>query len=109
MAPYIFTARNGVHIIDLEKSRAKLSLALEYLKTSIGQGKVVLFVGTKEQVKDQLKKMAAETGQPYSAESWLGGRLHKLYRSPEVHKKIQRPFGKKGNRQAGKIHKKRTP
>ncbi len=102
MAPYIFTARNGVHIIDLEKSRAKLSLALDYLKTSIGQGKVVLFVGTKEQVKDQLKKMAAETGQPYSAESWLGGLLTNF---TVVRKSIRKYNDLLGKRETGKLEK----
>ncbi|MFA6393355.1 MAG: 30S ribosomal protein S2 [Patescibacteria group bacterium] len=102
MAPYIFTARNGVHIIDLEKSRKKLSEALEFIKTSIGQGKVVLFVGTKEQVKDQLKKMAAETGQPYSAESWLGGLLTNF---TVVRKSIRKYNDLVSKRETGKLEK----
>lgn len=75
MAPFIFSSRNGVHIIDLEKSRKKLEEALEYIKTQVAAGKVILFVGTKTQAKEQMKKMAVETGMTHSTESWLGGLL----------------------------------
>ena len=75
MAPFIFTTRNGVHIIDLVKTQKKLEEALAYLKKQASQGKVILFVGTKSQVKETMKKVAEETGMPYAVESWLGGCL----------------------------------
>jgi len=75
MDPFIFTSRNGIHIIDLAKSQMMLAKALEYIKTSISQGKIILFVGTKPQVKKTLKKMCQDVSVPYVAEKWLGGCL----------------------------------
>lgn len=73
MEPYIFGSRNGVHIIDLAKSRTLLGEALTYIENMIAEGKVVLFVGTKEQVNKPLKEMAESVGVPYINEGWLGG------------------------------------
>ena len=75
MEPFIFGARNGVHIIDLVKSRKMLEGALEFMKKFAQEGKVILFVGTKMQVKKPLKNMAEEVGMPYVCEKWLGGCL----------------------------------
>jgi small subunit ribosomal protein S2 len=75
MEPFIYGSRNGVHIIDLAKSRKMLDEALEFMKKFAAEGKVVLFVGTKMQVKGPMKKMAEEIGMPYVAEKWLGGCL----------------------------------
>jgi small subunit ribosomal protein S2 len=75
MAPFIFSARNGVHIINLVKSRTYLEKALEYMKQAASEDKVILFVGTKSQVKYPLKEMALETGMPYISEKWMGGLL----------------------------------
>jgi len=75
MEPFIFGARNGVHIIDLIKSRTYLEKALEYMKQAASEDKVILFVGTKSQVKHPLKEMALETGMPYITEKWMGGLL----------------------------------
>jgi len=75
MEPFIFTARKGVHIIDLTKTQEALVRALDYIKLSISQGKVVLLVGTKMQVKNTVKNVALETGMPYVSEHWLGGFL----------------------------------
>ena len=75
MAPFIFGARNGVHIIDLVKSRSYLEKSLEYMKQAASEGKVILFVGTKSQVKHPLKEMALEAGMPYVSEKWMGGLL----------------------------------
>jgi len=75
MEPFIFTSRNGVHIIDLTKTKKLLAEALDYIKQSVGQGKVILLVGTKMQVKEEIKKTALTTGLPYVAEHWLGGTL----------------------------------
>jgi small subunit ribosomal protein S2 len=73
MAPYIFSERNGVHVIDLEKSRELLGKALNVIEETVAEGKVFLVVGTKPQVKEQMKKMAIDTNIPYVVEGWIGG------------------------------------
>jgi len=75
MKPYIFTAKNGIYVIDLEKSRKMLENALEFMSQLVKEGKLILFVGTKSQVKAPMKKMAEMTGQPYIVGKWLGGYL----------------------------------
>jgi len=73
MAPFLFGSRNGVHIIDLEKTQEKLTASLEYIKTLVGQGKVILFVGTKRQAAPIIKESAMSCGMPYVTERWIGG------------------------------------
>lgn len=75
MEPFIFTSRNGVHIIDLMKSRKMLSTALDFMEKFAQEGKMILFIGTKMQVRGTLKKLAEDTGMPYVTEKWLGGTL----------------------------------
>lgn len=75
MAAYIFGSRNGIHILDLAKSSKMLVEALEFMKKFAAEGKVILFVGTKMQVKGPMKSMAEEIGMPYITEKWLGGCL----------------------------------
>lgn len=75
MGPFIFGARNGVHIIDLIKSRKKFEEALDYIKKSVSENKVILFVGTKTQAKKTIKRVGQETGMPFVSEKWLGGLL----------------------------------
>jgi small subunit ribosomal protein S2 len=72
-ASFIFGERNGVHIIDLEKSRQMLGHALEHITKSVKEGKIILFVGTKTQVKNRLKNICVEIGMPYISEKWPGG------------------------------------
>lgn len=75
MKPYIFEARKGVHIIDLEKTKAKFEEALAFISRMISEGKIVLFVGTKNQVKGPLEEAAKAMGMPYISQRWLGGTL----------------------------------
>ena len=75
MKPYIFGARNGVHIIDLEKTLDKFKKTLEFIKKIISEDKVLLFVGTKIQLKDLTEDIALKCGLPYVKERWLGGTL----------------------------------
>ncbi|HET9098160.1 MAG TPA: 30S ribosomal protein S2 [Candidatus Saccharimonadales bacterium] len=75
MAPYIHSKRNGTHIIDLAKTVAALEDALAFLSQVASEGKQVLFVGTKRQAQDLVKKTAEETGMPFVTERWLGGML----------------------------------
>lgn len=75
MKPYIFTSRNGIHIIDLEKTQAKLAEAAAFLKGIAKRGGVVLFVGTKRQAKDIVRSAAESVGMPSVTERWIGGLL----------------------------------
>lgn len=73
MMPYIQGVRNTVHLINLEKTAEKLAGALKFIQEFISQGKILLLVGTKVQVKNLVKEMAIECGLPYVSERWLGG------------------------------------
>jgi len=75
MAPYIFMERNGIHIIDLYKTSAKLEEAANALKNIAKQGKKVLFVATKKQAKDVTQERAQSVDMPYVIERWPGGML----------------------------------
>ena len=70
MAPYIFMERNGIHIIDLNKTVAKIDEAAEALKQIAKQGKKILFVATKKQAKDVVAEKAASINMPYVNERW---------------------------------------
>jgi len=75
MAPYIFMERNGIHIIDLHKTVAKIDEAAEALKQITKSGKKILFVATKKQAKDIVAEKAASVNMPYVTERWPGGML----------------------------------
>lgn len=75
MAPYIHSKRQDSHIIDLTKTVEGLEKALPFLTATVAAGKPVLFVATKKQTKDLVKKTAEALNQPYMTERWLGGTL----------------------------------
>ena len=75
MAEYIFQARNGIHIIDLQKTSKKLDEAYAFLKEQAEEGKTVLFVGTKKQAQECMKEAALRCGMFYVDQRWLGGML----------------------------------
>ena len=75
MAPYIFMERNGIHILDLNKSRAKLIEASEAMSKIASQGRKILFVATKKQAKDIVADYAKGMNMPYITERWPGGML----------------------------------
>ena len=75
MAPYIFTERNGIHIIDLQKSVGKVDEAYRAVFEIAAQGGTILFVGTKKQAQDAVKTEAERCGMYYVNERWLGGML----------------------------------
>ena len=75
MAPYIFTERNGIHIIDLQKSVVKVDEAYRAVFEIAEQGGTILFVGTKKQAQDAVKTEAERCGMYYINERWLGGEL----------------------------------
>jgi small subunit ribosomal protein S2 len=75
MAPYINSKRNGTHIIDLTQTAERLEIALDFITQTAASGKQILFVATKRQAQDIIKKTAEETDMPYVTERWLGGML----------------------------------
>ena len=75
MAPYIFMERNGIHIIDLNKTQVKLEEAAAAIKQIAKSGKRILFVATKKQAKDIVANAAKSVGMPYITERWPGGML----------------------------------
>ena len=75
MAPYIYTERNGVHIIDLYKTVAKIEETANALKKIAASGRKILFVATKKQAKDIVAEKAESVNMPYITERWPGGML----------------------------------
>jgi len=75
MRPYIFTERNGIHIIDLQQTMGKLEEAYNFVRDIVGQGGMVLFVGTKRQAQETVQAEALRCGMPYVTQRWLGGTL----------------------------------
>ena len=87
MAEYIFQARNGIHIIDLQKTSKKLDEAYDFMKSQAEEGKTVLFVGTKKQAQDCMKEAAEKSGMYYVNQRWLGGMLTNF---ETIQKRVQR-------------------
>ena len=87
MAPYIFMERNGIHIIDLYKTQAKIEEAANALKNIAKSGKRVLFVATKKQAKQVIADKASSVGMPYVIERWPGGMLTNF---PTIRKAIKK-------------------
>ena len=75
MKPYIFTERNGIHIIDLQQTVKLLNQAYNVVRDTVANGGTVLFVGTKRQAQETVKEEATRAGMPYVTERWLGGML----------------------------------
>lgn len=87
MAPYIFMERNGIHIIDLHKTVAKIDEAAEAMKQIAKSGRKILFVATKKQAKDVVAEKAKSVGMPYITERWPGGMLTNF---PTIRKAIKK-------------------
>jgi small subunit ribosomal protein S2 len=79
MKPFIYTARNGIYIIDLQKTMKYTRDAVLFVKSIIRQGKKIFFVGTKKQATDAIKEEAIRCGMPYVASRWLGGTLTNFF------------------------------
>jgi small subunit ribosomal protein S2 len=75
MAPFLYGVRNGIHIVDLNKTVVYLEQAYHFVADSVAQGAEVLFVGTKKQAKDVIREEAERAGVPYVNERWVGGLL----------------------------------
>ena len=87
MAPYIYMERNGIHIIDLNKTAIKVEEAAEALKNLARSGRKVLFVGTKKQAQEVVAARAQEVGMPYITERWAGGMLTNF---PTIRKAVKK-------------------
>ncbi len=87
MAPYIYMERNGIHIIDLNKTALKIDEAAEALKNLARSGRKVLFVGTKKQAQEVVAARAQEVGMPYITERWAGGMLTNF---PTIRKAVKK-------------------
>ena len=87
MAPYIYTERNGIHIIDLHKTVAKIDEAADALKQIAKSGKKILFVATKKQTKEVIAEKAASVNMPYVIERWPGGMLTNF---PTIRKAVKK-------------------
>lgn len=89
MEEYIYGSENGVHIFDLTKTKPLLEEALEFLTKSAKEGKTILILGTKKQIKDKVVEIAEAAGVPYVAERWLGGTISNFGQMKKSLKKLE--------------------
>jgi small subunit ribosomal protein S2 len=89
MAPFIFMEQNGIHLIDVNKTKAKLDEAAAAMKNIVKSGRKVLFVATKKQAKEIIATEAARVNMPYAAERWLGGMMTNFATVRKSIKKMQ--------------------
>ncbi len=87
MAPYIFMEKNGIHLIDLQKTAVKLDEASQAIKNIIKSGRKIMFVATKKQAKEIIETEAKRVNMPFVTERWLGGMLTNF---PTVRKSIKK-------------------
>lgn len=102
MKPYIFGARGGIHIIDLDRTLVELEKALNYAKNLAAEGKVILFVGTKRQARELVKAAAEACGMPYLVERWIGGLLTNF---DEMKRRLKKYHTMKQEVQSGEVEK----
>lgn len=98
MKKYIYGERGGVHIIDLVQTKKGLDDACEFVKKLAGEGKIVLFVGTKRQAAGIVKDQAIRIGMPYLTQRWVGGFLTNWQ---EINKRIRKLYEMKEKREKG--------
>ncbi|MFC4057581.1 30S ribosomal protein S2 [Planomonospora corallina] len=87
MKRFIFTERNGIYIIDLQKSLAFIDRAYDFVKETVAHGGTIMFIGTKKQAQEAIAEQASRVGMPYVNQRWLGGMLTNF---STVHKRLQR-------------------
>ena len=102
MKPFIFTERNGVHVIDLEKTQAKLKEVAEIVKKMAAEGKIILFATTKPQAKEIVREAATACAMPFLVERWLGGMLTNF---AEIKKLIKKYNTLKAEKASGELEK----
>lgn len=97
MKPYIYASRNGVHILDLEKTKAALDKVVAYAKELSAKGGTLLFVGTKKQTREIVKAAAAACGMPYVNVRWLGGTFTNFRTIQKTIRKLEKLEGMKAS------------
>lgn len=102
MKKFIFTNRNGLHIINLEKTQEEMKVTLEAVKKMAAEGKQILFVTTKPQAKSIVKQAAINADMPYIVERWVGGMLTNF---PEIKKLIDTYISQKEQQASGELEK----
>jgi small subunit ribosomal protein S2 len=102
MAQYIFGARSGVHVIDIEQTQSQLETVLSYVEDLVARGGVVLFIGTKSQTQESVAKYAKEANSPYVNTRWLGGTFTNF---PEIQKLLKQYLDLKDKREKGELKK----
>lgn len=111
MRPFIFEARNGIHVIDVTQTQQKIQEAVDFLRGLLSEGKEILFVGTKKQAKDVIREVAEKCHMHCVTERWLGGTLTNLRtirksvgRLKEIERMQNDPsFGKLGKKEAASL------
>lgn len=89
MGEYLYGSQEGVHIFDLVKTKTAIEEALEFLKTCVKEGKAILFLGTKKQIKERIAALGETTSQPYVNERWLGGTVSNFEQMKKSLKKLE--------------------
>lgn len=89
MEEYLYGSENGVHIFDLTKTKPMIESALEFLRKSASEGKTILLLGTKKQIKDKVVEVAGEAGVPFVSERWLGGTISNFGQMKKSLKKLE--------------------
>jgi small subunit ribosomal protein S2 len=102
MKPYLFGERNGIHVIDLEQTLIKLEQALDYVRETVARGGTILFLGTKRQAKEIVRKAAEDCKMPYVVERWLGGTMTNF---SEVYRLVKRYNELLDKKQSGELEK----
>lgn len=102
MKPYIYGIRGGVHVMDLEKTRAQLEKTANYVESLVSRGGSVMFVGTKRQAQDIVSKYALQCGMPYVNTRWLGGTFTNF---PQIQKLIKTYLDLKDKTEKGELKK----
>jgi small subunit ribosomal protein S2 len=100
MKPFIFTERNGVHILNLEKTQEEIARTLDAVKQMAAEGKQILFITTKPQARDIVKQAAEEAGMPYLVDRWIGGLLTNF---SEIRKLVKKYVSLKEQQESGEL------
>lgn len=101
-SPYIFATKNGVDIIDIEKTEDLLNKALETVNKLAASGKTLLFVGTKPEARQQITEIALSLNMPYISERWVGGIITNF---PEIKKRITKLLDLRAQKESGELEK----
>lgn len=102
VSPFVFTTKNGVDIINIEKTEELLNKALEVVSNFAASGKTILFVGTKPEAKQQITETALVLNMPYVGERWVGGALTNF---PEIKKRIVKLLDLRDQKEKGNLDK----